>query len=329
MPTRTQPTKKFPQGRWCSNRIGGRTYTFDTREQAIAWETAAKQAVAQGSPLPDQRVAVKSSSFLNVCEGLIRVCRVNEKTRKNYRSLMNGFLEYWTPDTPIHAIDTKQIRDYFIHAQDVLGLKPASLNLRRVVFKMTMKHAYDEGLITEIPEFPAKIPNPLTRHRFLTLDEEDRLLAAMPKKHWRDLTKFQIYTGLRISEALRVRPMDRTDDETRGSIIQVIRKRGKVGIIPLSETAKACLPEATLYDRPYFPHNYDSYIKVFNKACTEAGLEDVVPHTLRHTCFSRLAMKDVGVTKIQALAGHEDLKTTQRYMHLAPSYLDELAKLIG
>ena len=33
-------------------------------------------------------------------------------------------------------------------------------------------------------------------------------------------------------------------------------------------------------------------------------------------------MKDVGVNKIQALAGHSDIATTQRYMHLAPPTLE-------
>lgn len=329
MPTRTQPTKKFPQGRWCSNRIGGRTFTFDTREQALAWEAAAKDAVAKGIDVPDNRVAVKNSSLLSVVEGFYRASRTKQKTKDNYRSMCNSFMQYWTPDTPIHAIDAQQIRKFFIHAQDDLGYKPSTLNHKIVLMKLVMKHAYDEGLITEIPEIPKKVRNPLTRFRFLTDEEELELLKAFRKPHWRDLTKFQLYTGLRVSEALSVRPMDRTDSEDRGSIIQVIRKRGKIGIIPLSETAKSCLPTRTLYDQRYFPFTYDSYARSFRRACARAGLDDVVIHTLRHTCFSRLAMKDVGVTKIQALAGHEDLKTTQRYMHLAPSYLDELGKLIG
>jgi integrase len=329
MPTRTQPTKKFPQGRWCSNRIGGRTFTFDTREQALTWEAAAKDAVAKGMDVPDNRVAVKNSSLLSVVESFYRASRTVNKTKDNYRSMCNTFMRYWTPDTPIHAIDTREIREFLIHAQDNLSFKNSTVNHHRLVLQLVMKHAYQEGLITEKPKFPRKLPNPLTRHRFLTEEEEVRLLRAFNKTHWRDLTKFQLYTGLRVGEALSVRPMDRTDDETRGSILQVLGKGRKNRVIPLSDTAKSALPERTLYDQRYFPFTYDSYARSFRRACHRAGLDDVVIHTLRHTCFSRLAMKDVGVTKIQALAGHTDLKTTQRYMHLAPSYLDELAKVIG
>ena len=41
-------------------------------------------------------------------------------------------------------------------------------------------------------------------------------------------------------------------------------------------------------------------------------------HALRHTFCSHLAMLGVPVTIIKELAGHADLKTTERYMHLAP-----------
>lgn len=51
-------------------------------------------------------------------------------------------------------------------------------------------------------------------------------------------------------------------------------------------------------------------------------------HALRHTFCSHLAMLGVPVTVIKELAGHSDLKTTERYMHLAPrAKRDGIAKL--
>ena len=52
------------------------------------------------------------------------------------------------------------------------------------------------------------------------------------------------------------------------------------------------------------------------------------PHILRHTFSSRLAMKGATAKSIQDLAGHRDLATTQRYMHLSPSALDDAIKLL-
>jgi len=53
-------------------------------------------------------------------------------------------------------------------------------------------------------------------------------------------------------------------------------------------------------------------------ACRRAGLpESRNLHKLRHTFCSHLAMNGVPAKVIQELAGHADLKTTMRYMHLA------------
>ena len=53
-----------------------------------------------------------------------------------------------------------------------------------------------------------------------------------------------------------------------------------------------------------------------------AGLEATGGvHILRHTFCSRLAMRGRSVLEIQKLAGHANLTTTMRYMHLAPSVL--------
>ena len=42
-------------------------------------------------------------------------------------------------------------------------------------------------------------------------------------------------------------------------------------------------------------------------------------HILRHTFCSHLAMRGAPARAIQELAGHQDLATTQRYMHLSPA----------
>jgi len=42
-------------------------------------------------------------------------------------------------------------------------------------------------------------------------------------------------------------------------------------------------------------------------------------HILRHTFCSHLAMRGAPAKAIQELAGHADLSTTMRYMHLSPT----------
>lgn len=323
MPTRTQPTKKFPEGRWCTNRIGGRTYTFDTEEQARAYEVEAKRRISEGRSLPEPSITTSRSELGAVIENWDRYHRANPRTKVGYRSHLNHVIQYWTPATPIHGIDARQLREYFLQLEQG-GMAPASINLRRTILRMLFQFAKDEGLIDEVPRVPKRLKVQQTRLRFLTEDEERRLIRAMPREHWKNLTRFILYTGLRVSEALSVRPMDRTNEG-----MQIKGKGGKVRTVPLSDTALSALPSGVYYEQRYFPHAYATYQKIFKTAAEAARLTDVTIHTLRHTCFSRLAMKNISATKIQALAGHSSITTTQRYMHLAPDYLDELAEAIG
>jgi integrase len=51
-------------------------------------------------------------------------------------------------------------------------------------------------------------------------------------------------------------------------------------------------------------------------------------HILRHTFCSHLAMQGATAKAIQELAGHQDLSTTQRYMHLSPAHKDAAIRLL-
>jgi integrase len=59
---------------------------------------------------------------------------------------------------------------------------------------------------------------------------------------------------------------------------------------------------------------------------TRSGTSGI--HRLRHTFCSHLAMRGAPARAIQELAGHQDLGTTQRYMHLSPAALDGAIRLL-
>ncbi|MBZ0170868.1 MAG: tyrosine-type recombinase/integrase, partial [Phycisphaerales bacterium] len=60
-----------------------------------------------------------------------------------------------------------------------------------------------------------------------------------------------------------------------------------------------------------------------------ANLDHIGVHALRHTFCSHLAMKGAPAKAIQELAGHSDLITTQRYMHLSPAEKDHAIRLLN
>ena len=51
-------------------------------------------------------------------------------------------------------------------------------------------------------------------------------------------------------------------------------------------------------------------------------------HILRHTFCSHLAMRGAPARAIQAVAGHQDLSATQRYMHVSPAAVEDAIRLL-
>ena len=87
------------------------------------------------------------------------------------------------------------------------------------------------------------------------------------------------------------------------------------------------------------PITRDRVIKAVRGAQRVVGIEQGV-HILRHTFCSafaaaplrrdkpHLAMKGAPARAIQELAGHGDLSTTQRYMHLSPAATEDAIRLL-
>jgi len=57
-------------------------------------------------------------------------------------------------------------------------------------------------------------------------------------------------------------------------------------------------------------------VRVLERVCARAGLQDVTPHTLRHTFASVAGDLNFSELTIRGLLGHAGQGVTQRYVHI-------------
>lgn len=131
-------------------------------------------------------------------------------------------------------------------------------------------------------------------------------------------------TGLRRTEALQLRWGDIGKDEIGVRSEEDARtKSGHWRVVTLTtgareavETLRPANPKRTAHVLPQLAPT--SISRAFVRTLHRAGLDGHL-HCLRHTFCSHLVQAGISLRKVQILAGHASIKTTERYAHLAPS----------
>jgi integrase len=171
------------------------------------------------------------------------------------------------------------------------------------------------------------------RDRWLS-PEEQRKLVEKAKGHLRDVIIFALGTGARHGEALALKWADVDIDRGLVTFKADTTKSGKDRIVPLNGAVVAMLKARREDTRSRFGGHVFTYrgrpVKSvntgFKKAREDAGLgPDCVFHTLRHTFCTRFGHAGGNIRDLQALAGHADIKTTERYYHES----DGAARVLG
>lgn len=171
---------------------------------------------------------------------------------------------------------------------------------------------------------------------FLTDDEVDALLAACDRSSWtgrRDhaMITLAIQTGLRISELAGLTCADVVLGV--GAHVRCVgkgRKQRHTPLLPLTvEVLRAWLAERRgTPSEPLFPtstgrqlsrdaieRRVSHHVRAAAQGCPSLRTKKVSAHTLRHTAAMRLLLSGVNVTVIALWLGHEQVTTTNVYLH--------------
>lgn len=161
------------------------------------------------------------------------------------------------------------------------------------------------------------------RIRWLTYDEEDRLLELLPA-HTAKLVKVALATGCRREELMGAK-LDQVGDDVFH--IWKSKNQGQRSIPVTPETAQM-LRELLSGEMP----SKRSLRRHWDAAKAKMGLagdDEFVFHTCRHTCATRMVDADVDILVIKEWLGHKRIETTQRYAKVKPKKLHSILARVG
>ena len=254
-------------------------------------------------------------------------------------TMIKSRLAFWTDrlgDKPMAELTPDDIDTALAELETVPGkngrIKSGpTVNRYRMALQSAIRFARQKRLLprgwaSPLQDIPQHKENP-GKVRFLTLDEEQRLMDAARLQSWvllPLLIRLAIVTGLRRGALLGLRWIDLALDGDSPRVTVDRTKNGDSHISPITpdlvEEFKRmkrirAMDEDLIFSgkHRHLPHDFRHG---FNEACKIAGLEGVTFHTLRHTSCSRLAQAGVDILAIAEHAGHRSLSMTRRYSHL-------------
>jgi integrase len=180
-------------------------------------------------------------------------------------------------------------------------------------------------------ERPAK---PKPKERWLTQEEAARLVHASDG-HIRLAILLMLSTACRVGAALDL-TWDRVDLE-KGEIVlglpDATTRKGRA-TVPITSGLRAALSfarEASMSDNviEWSGKPVGSITKGFAAAVERAGLENVTPHTLRHTAAVWMIADGIPMQKVSQYLGHTNTQVTERvYARYAPDHLRDAAEAL-
>ncbi|HEY3733682.1 MAG TPA: site-specific tyrosine recombinase XerD [Streptosporangiaceae bacterium] len=225
----------------------------------------------------------------------------------------------------------------------------AASSAGRAVVAVRGLHAFAaaQGLTEADPARQVRPPAPPRRlPKAISVDDVERLLAAAQAQDGpaalrdRALLEFLYGTGARISEAvgLDVDELDLAGDP----VVRLSGKGGKQRIVPVGSYAAKALEAYLVQARPTLAAKTSTargavFLNarggrltrqgawmVLRAAAARARLDEVSPHTLRHSFATHLLDGGADIRVVQELLGHASVTTTQVYTLVTVDRLREV-----
>ena len=207
--------------------------------------------------------------------------------------------------------------------------------------KTVLDEMIEDGFIKDV-SFPRRLKEKKQKVHYLTADMEDDLLKYLIQNDYYeafDIVSCLIDLGCRVNELLNLEK--RFVDFDNNQINFNDRKNDNAVAVPMTDRVQVKIrryykgiykgQEVKDFDK-LFSLNYSELNAIWQKARKDLGYADKKFYTLhlcRHTCASRLVQRGCQLLLVKDWLGHEDIKTTMIYAHLAPKALHSIVGVLN
>lgn len=198
-------------------------------------------------------------------------------------------------------------------------LKPASIRNRLAYLRAACRYAQkkhgigDKNVVLEVPTPPVKNERQVYASRAEMIRIARACGTSPAGREARALIRLAFYSGMRLGEFMAMATKNMV---VPAGFLLTDTKNGKDRIAPLHPKVRVLTA--------YLPFAYSQIWlqRLVRRAMDAAGFKHMTLHDLRHSTASALINNGVDLNTVGAILGHADLRSTQRYAHLATATLD-------
>lgn len=249
------------------------------------------------------------------------------KTCEVYIKEFERFLFHHHCDSPMELNET-HVRAYLIAMRN----RGASNSLINQALN-AIKFYYEK--VEGMPQRFYHIERPKKKRtlpKVISKEEVKKMVNASRNLKHRCIVMTLYSAGLRRGELLKLKV---EDIDSNRMLIHIQDAKGgkdrKTLLSPhllemLRKYYRAHRPKEYLFESPSGgPYSSSSVENIVRRAARHAGIHKrVTPHMLRHSFATHLIEDGIDSRRVQILLGHNSLKTTQRYMHVAQSTYSDI-----
>jgi len=277
---------------------------------------------------------------LQAMRQLLHLKGYSASTIKTYTNELSQFLKM-IKGVPAQKFSVQRIKNYLEYCTVTLHLTEATLHSRMNALKFYYEQVLKkEKFFWDIPrpKKPLQVPKTISKEQVV------QLINAVENIKHRTIIMLAYACGLRVSEVVSLKV---TDIDGNRNLLMVHRGKGKKDrvvslgpglLVMLRKYYQQYKPKKYLFEGQYTQEHLSarSIQMVLSKAKQKAGIQQAGSmHMLRHSFATHLLDKGIDVVFIQKLLGHNDIKTTLRYLHVSNkdllqiiSPLEDIAGLI-